>query len=84
MISPPWLSDEELEALTRRRQPAAQARVLDGWRVPHVRRPDGSLVVGRAAVVARLGGPEAPPAPVANGLNWTRPVPEALGRRRIK
>jgi hypothetical protein len=70
-----WLSNEELIELTRRRQPAAQARVLDGWGVPHMRRPDGSLVVGRAAVVARLGGAAEPPAPSANGLNWTRPLP---------
>ncbi len=75
MMISPWLSDEELVDLTGRRQPAAQIRVLDGWCIPHVRRPDGSLVVGRAAVVARLGLDEEPPKPVANGLNWTRPLP---------
>lgn len=72
--APSWLSDEELIDLTGRRQPAAQARVLDGWRVPHLRRPDGSLVVGRAAIVAMLGGDPETSAPQANGLNWTVPL----------
>jgi hypothetical protein len=46
-----WLSDAEVADATRRRQPAAQMRVLDSWGVPYRRRPDGTLQVGRAALL---------------------------------
>lgn len=66
-----WLSDEELQELTKRERAAAQARVLDDLQVPYKRRPDGSLVVGRLAVENALAGiPSGKPAPEANGLNW--------------
>jgi hypothetical protein len=68
-----WLSDEELQELTKRERAAAQARALDALKVPYKRRPDGSLVVGRLAVENALagiiqGGKTA--TPEANGLNW--------------
>ena len=43
------LSAEELYLLTQRTQRAAQMRVLDELEVPYKRRPDGSIVVFRAA-----------------------------------
>ena len=36
-----WLSDSEVKDVTHRRQPAAQARVLQSWGVTFRRRPDG-------------------------------------------
>jgi hypothetical protein len=68
-----WLSDAEVADATRRRQPAAQARVLTSWGVPYQRRPDGTLQVGRAAMEAAMLSstmqPSRPPVP-ANGLNF--------------
>lgn len=73
MSSTPWLSDEEVADVTRRRQPARQAKVLDDLKVPYQRRPDGTLLVGRAAMEAALaGGGTMAPKPAANGLNWSR------------
>lgn len=66
-----WLSDDELADATHRRQPSAQARVLTGWGVPFRRRPDGTLLVGRAAVAAVLNG-VAKPAQASNGIQWRR------------
>jgi hypothetical protein len=67
-----WLSDAEVADATRRKQPAAQARVLDDWRVPYRRRPDGTLQVGRAAMEAALSGATMRDQPAGNGLNWSR------------
>jgi hypothetical protein len=67
-----WLSDAEVRDATRRKYPAAQARVLDGWRVPYQRRPDGTLQVGRAAMEAAMAGATMAKKPAANGLNWSR------------
>jgi hypothetical protein len=69
-----WLSDAEVADATRRRQPAAQARFLDRSGVPYRRRPDGTLLVSRAALDATLAGgrtiaPGRPTTP-ANGLNF--------------
>lgn len=66
-----WLSDKELADATRLKQPSAQARVLTGWGVPFRRRPDGTLLVGRAAFEAALAG-SSRPAQASNGLNWRR------------
>jgi hypothetical protein len=68
-----WLSETELRDATRRRQPAAQARVLQTWHVPYERRPDGTLLVSRVALDARLqGGMLASAGRTASGLNWTK------------
>lgn len=67
----PWLSDAELADATRRRQPSAQARVLAGWGVPYRKRPDGTLLVGRAALEAALAG-SSRPTQASNGINWKR------------
>lgn len=68
-----WLTDAELVAATHRTQPAAQARALTAMGVPSRRRPDGTLLVSRAALEDALsrniGAGRAPP---ANGLNWSR------------
>ena len=40
-----FLSPDEIQALTRRRKFAAQARELDALGIPYRRRSDGSLVV---------------------------------------
>ena len=66
-----WLSDAEVADATRRKYPAAQARVLDDWRVPYQRRPDGTLQVGRAAMEAAMAGGTMAGKPAANGLNWS-------------
>jgi hypothetical protein len=67
-----WLSDAEVADATRRKYPAAQARVLDGWKVPYQRRPDGTLQVGRAAMEAALSGSTMNGKPAANGLTWNK------------
>lgn len=73
MSSKPVLSDEELVEITRRRQCAAQARVLDRWHVPYQRRPDGSLAVGRAAFDAAMAGSSiSGKSPASNGLAWSK------------
>lgn len=66
-----WLSDAELADATHRKQPSAQARVLTGWGVPYRRRPDGTLLVGRAALDAALAGASRP-AQASNGIKWSR------------
>jgi hypothetical protein len=68
-----WLSDDELRHATHRARPSAQAKALQRMGVPFQRRPDGSLLVGRAAMTAALSGsaivnPKSP----ANGLNWSK------------
>jgi hypothetical protein len=68
-----WLTDAEVADATRRRQPAAQMRVLDDWGVPYRRRPDGTLQVGRAAMEAALlrsTMQPSQPKPAVNGLNF--------------
>ena len=49
-----WLSDSEVKDVTHRRQPAAQARVLQSWGVTFRRRPDGTLLVSREEATSRL------------------------------
>jgi hypothetical protein len=71
-VSTLWLSDDELVDATRRRQPARQARVLADMKVPYQRRPDGTLLVGRAAMEAALTGGSMGAKPAANGLNWSK------------
>jgi hypothetical protein len=73
-VSSLCLSDDELLEVTRRRQPAAQARILALLGVPYKRRPDGSLVVSPVAVAAALANAPShiPPPPAANGLNWSQ------------
>lgn len=67
-----WLSDAEVADATRRKYPKCQAKVLDEWRVPYQRRPDGTLQVGRAAMESAMSGGTMPRKPAANGLNWSR------------
>jgi hypothetical protein len=67
-----WLTDAEVREATRRKYPAVQARVLDEWRVPYQRRPDGTLQVGRAAMEASMSGATMRSKPATNGLNWSR------------
>jgi len=50
------LDDEELQRITKRTQPAAQARFLRRMNVHFVRRMDGSLLVGRAAMERAMLG----------------------------
>lgn len=50
-----FLNNEQLEALTGKVRPSAQARVLREMNIRHGVRPDGSLVVMEAAVDAILG-----------------------------
>jgi len=40
-----WLTPEELESLTRYKQPTKQQEALNQMCVNHVVRPDGSIVV---------------------------------------
>lgn len=46
------LTQQELRELTQKQRPTAQARVLDFMGLPYRVRPDGSLAVLRAQVVA--------------------------------
>lgn len=68
----PWLSDDEVADATRRRQPARQAKMLEQMGVPYQRRPDGTLLVGRAAMEAALTGHRTAMKAAANGLNWSK------------
>jgi len=54
------LSDDDLEALTHRKQRAAQARVLAAMGVDFKRRPDGSILVSELVVAQFLGVPSTP------------------------
>ncbi|VTU37169.1 DUF4224 domain-containing protein [Variovorax sp. PBL-E5] len=67
----PDLDDADLLHITRKRQPAAQARFLERMGVPYTRRGDGSLLVGRAAMEKAMGGDQPPAAePVDAGIRW--------------
>lgn len=66
------LSDNELVQATHREQPAAQARALTRIGVPFQRRPDGTLLVSRAAFDRALSGGTMTPNRPANGLNWSK------------
>ena len=46
----PWLSDTEVEALTKKKRPSAQIKVLVSMRIDHRVRPDGSIVVLTSAL----------------------------------
>lgn len=70
----PWLSDDEVADATRRKYPAHQARVLDGWKVPYKRRPDGTLQVGRTAMDVAMGGSTMRAQPASNGPRWSKPA----------
>lgn len=68
-----WLSDAELQDATHRARPTAQARALVRMGVPYQTRPDGSLLVSRAAMEAALSGSAiVRQKPSANGLNWSK------------
>lgn len=67
-----WLSDAELIEATHRARPSAQAKALRRMGVPFQERPDGSLLVSRAALEAALSGSAIVTSrPSANGLNWS-------------
>ena len=68
------LADAEIEDITRRRRPAAQARALDRLQVPYTRRLDGTLLVGRDAMKRALCGRAEKEIgdDAANGLNWSK------------
>lgn len=68
----PWLSDAELLEVTHRERPTAQARALARIGVTCHRRPDGSLLVSRAALESALQGTVAKKAGPSNGLNWSK------------
>jgi hypothetical protein len=73
-VNQSWLSDDELAEATHRRRFTAQARALERMGVPFVRRPDGSLLVGRDAMEAALsrGGAIVGTQTPANGLTWSK------------
>lgn len=56
-----FLTDEEIQALTKRTRRAAQSRVLTFLGIEHKPRPDGSLVVLRSHVEAVLGSAQTKP-----------------------
>lgn len=39
------LSDDQVEDLTRKKRPSAQAKVLDAMQIRYRRRPNGTIVV---------------------------------------
>lgn len=67
----PFLSDADLIDATHRIQPSAQARALARIGVPFRRRPDGTLLVSRAALDDVLRGTMPKQGP-ANGLTWSK------------
>lgn len=80
-MTPTWLSDDELADATRRRQPAAQARVLTRWGVPFRRRPDGTLLVVRTGFEGAVMGAVSPAAAArdsaagsSKGIRWSKPL----------
>lgn len=74
MVETLTLADSEIQEITHRQRPAAQARALDRLQVPYTRRIDGTLLVGRDAMKRALGGPaeKEPGGDAANGLNWNK------------
>lgn len=69
-----WLTDSELVDATHRRQPSAQARALQRMGVRYLRRPDGTLLVGRQALEQALTGTPATMGShtASNGLKWRK------------
>lgn len=69
-----WLTDSELVDATHRRQPSAQARALQRMGVRYLRRPDGTLLVGRQALEQALCGAPATMGrhTASNGLKWRK------------
>ena len=67
----PWLTDAELVDATHRHQPHAQARALSRMGVPYRKRPDGTLLVGRDALVRAIST-DTPARAAVNGLNWSK------------
>lgn len=71
------LTPEELQRITKRTRPTAQARVLEHLGIPHLRHPiDGSVVAGRAAALRALAvatdAPGRDRGEASNGLNWSK------------
>lgn len=54
------LSSAEIEALTAKLKPSAQARVLEHMGIPYRRRPDGTLAVLRVHVETVVTRPREP------------------------
>lgn len=71
-----WLTDAELVDATHRRQPSAQARALQRMGVRFLRRPDGTLLVGRQALEQALSGTGTTMTPqrASSGLTWRKPA----------
>jgi len=65
-----FLSKDEIEGLTLKKQRSAQAAVLNALGIIHKRRPDASLVVLRAHVEAVLGGKVRQPDRPSFEPNW--------------
>lgn len=63
------LTEDEIIALTKRKQHHAQACVLRAMGIAHKQRPDGTLVVSRIVVEALLGV-SSTPAPKTKEPNW--------------
>lgn len=60
----------ELEALTKRKRPTAQVRVLNGLGIPHRVHPDGVVLVHRAVVADLLGACPTSRVPLNTGPKW--------------
>ena len=56
MRNPIYLTDEELEGITRRKKHVAQIRALTGMGIDYRVRPDGSPLVSRLAYERNMGG----------------------------
>ncbi len=77
MNQPVHLTDDELFDATHYRTASAQARAFDLIGCPYRRRPDGTLLVSRAAFDKALHSSAPSPTqphtsqPAANGLRWS-------------
>ena len=67
-----FLNDEELQALTRRQKPTAQARALAAMGLEYRVRPDGTIAVLTSHVQEQMGGTPsaAPTAQAEPDLSW--------------
>lgn len=51
-----FLDEDEIQAVTHKKRPSAQHRVLNEMGVTHKVRPDGSIIVLRSHIEQQLGG----------------------------
>ena len=74
-----FLTTDQIEALTGRVKPSAQAKCLNRMGIPYRHRADGSLAVSRMAVERVLGGVSGSAAKVASDSDTLEQASALLG-----